>query len=208
MRELLFLFLFISFSYHVAGHRCYAVQIEHLQIVSRSSLFLQRSSIQQRIRLPSDQFAGGLLHFAFVFFKGLYRNEKKNPIRCDSIFYLFFQLHLEEIRNSSKRLEQKAHQISNGTFAKEFLEIRWPLGVPMVSVPATRHDLLVWTLMNETHQIMPNYEENSKPLDRADRDDLKVFFVCRILNTPNSWSGIFSVSLNALWSRQITNIRI
>lgn len=92
----------------------------------------------------------------------------------DSHFFLFFQLHLEEIRAESKQLEQIAHRIGNGTLSKEFLEIRWPLGVPSASVPATRHDLLVWTLLNETHHIMPNFEHNSKPLLAVDREDLKV----------------------------------
>lgn len=83
-------------------------------------------------------------------------------------------MHLEEIRAESNELEQNAHRIANGTLSKEFLEIRWPLGVPSASVAATRHDLLVWTLLNETHQIMPNFEQNSIPLLAVDREDLKV----------------------------------
>lgn len=168
----------LEFFFCFSGHRLHAIQIEHLQAVSRSTLSVQRSRIQQCIDFASDQRTRGFLHFAFVFFARKFDREgdRISSAKCetDLIVRYYSQLHLEKIRAESKQLEENAHRIANGTLSKEFLEIRWPLGVPSASVPATRHDLLVWTLLNETHQIMPDYEHNSRPLLVDDRDDLRV----------------------------------
>lgn len=64
----------------------------------------------------------------------------------------------------------------NGTISNDILQVRWPLGVPAPSMPESRYDLLTWSLMNETHQIMPNSEDNVKQLSKMDQEDIKVWF--------------------------------
>lgn len=71
-------------------------------------------------------------------------------------------------------MEKKVQNISNGSISNDILEIRWPIGVSMPSIPETRHDLLVWSLLNETHQIMPNFDDNVKELSKIDQEDIKV----------------------------------
>lgn len=80
---------------------------------------------------------------------------------------------MEENHSAIRALERKAHQISNGTYPKDFLELHWPLGVPPTSVPVTRHDLLVWTMLNETHQIVPNSDDGMQKLSDVDSDDIR-----------------------------------
>lgn len=65
-------------------------------------------------------------------------------------------------------------QIMNGSISNDILQVRWPLGVPPPSQPETRYDVLTWSLMNETHQIMPNAEENISLLSKLDQEDVKV----------------------------------
>lgn len=79
----------------------------------------------------------------------------------------------------SKQLEDTVNLILNETTTKhhisnDILQVRWPIGVPMQSKPETRHDLLLWSLMNETHQITPDSENNVKLLSRIDQEDIKV----------------------------------
>lgn len=89
-------------------------------------------------------------------------------------FFYTLQLNLEAIYAESKQLDKKVRAISNGTIPNDILEIRWPLGVPPESAPETRHDLLAWSLMNETHHIMPNFDDNVKELSKVDQEDIKV----------------------------------
>lgn len=65
-------------------------------------------------------------------------------------------------------------RIMNGTISNDILQVRWPLGVPPPSQPETRYDVQTWSLMNETHQIMPNSEENIKLMSKIDQEDVKV----------------------------------
>lgn len=85
-----------------------------------------------------------------------------------------FQLNLESIHAESRQLDETVKQIMNGSISNDILQVRWPLGVPPPSLPDTRHDVQVWSLMNETHQIMPNSEENIQLLSRIDQEDVKV----------------------------------
>lgn len=75
----------------------------------------------------------------------------------------------------------------NGSISNDILQVRWPLGVPPPSQPETRYDVLTWSLMNETHQIMPNSEENVRLLSKIDQEDIKVrssmFFSCKYSNS-------------------------
>lgn len=89
-------------------------------------------------------------------------------------FQKTFQLNLEAIHNESRQLETAVKQIMNGSISNDILQVRWPLGVGPPSMPDTRYDLLTWALMNETHQIMPNSDDNEKMLSKIDREDIKV----------------------------------
>lgn len=92
-----------------------------------------------------------------------------HPCEC-----LFLQLNLEAIHAESRSLDDTVKQIMNGSISNDILEIRWPLGVAPSSQPDTRYDVQTWSLMNETHQIMANSEENIKLLSKIDQEDIKV----------------------------------
>lgn len=70
-------------------------------------------------------------------------------------------------------LEQKSYRIANGSISNKILEIRWPLGVPPPSAPETRHDMLTWQLLNETHSMLPNANSDHAvaPLSRIEALD-------------------------------------
>lgn len=85
-----------------------------------------------------------------------------------------FQLYLESNKAQSIKLDENARRISGSTISNDILEIRWPLGVPPPSYPETRHDIIIWTHLNETHQFMPDSESNIKQLSEVDREDFKV----------------------------------
>lgn len=89
------------------------------------------------------------------------------------------QLNLEAMKVESNRLEDHVHGILNQTWSEQqisndVLQIRWPIGVPSMSRPETRHDLDAWTLLNETHQIALGGEENVRRLSRMDQEDISV----------------------------------
>lgn len=85
-----------------------------------------------------------------------------------------FQLNLESIHAESRDLEDSVKRMMNGSISNEILQVRWPLGVPPPNLPETRYDLQTWSLMNETHQIMPNSEDNIKLMSKIDQEDVKV----------------------------------
>lgn len=91
-------------------------------------------------------------------------------------------MNLESIHAESRKLDETVKRIMNGSISNDILQVRWPLGVPPPSMPETRHDLQTWSLMNETHQVMPNSEENLKLLSRIDQEDVKVRFK-KVTNT-------------------------
>lgn len=97
---------------------------------------------------------------------------------CLIIHILFIlQLNLEAIHWQSHRLENSVKQIlMNGSISNDILQLRWPLGVPPPSQPETRHDLQTWSLMNQTHQIMANSEQNIRLMSETDQEDIKVKF--------------------------------
>lgn len=94
-------------------------------------------------------------------------------LQFDRLFRLN-QLNLEAIHAESRQLEEAVKRMQNGSISNDILQVRWPLGVPPQSMPDTRYDILTWTLMNETHQIMPNSEDNERLLSKIDREDIKV----------------------------------
>lgn len=85
-------------------------------------------------------------------------------------------MNLESIHAESQQLDDTVKQILNGSISNDILQVRWPLGVPPPSMPETRYDIQNWSLMNETHQIMPSSEENIKLLPKFDQEDVKVSY--------------------------------
>lgn len=81
---------------------------------------------------------------------------------------------MEAIHAESRQLDETVKRIMNGSISNDILQVRWPLGVPAQSQPETRYDLQNWSLMNETHQIMPNTDDNIKVLSKIDQEDIKV----------------------------------
>lgn len=114
---------------------------------------------------------------------------------------LAFQLELETIRTRSKTLNEHSRRISNGTISNDILEIRWPLGVPPPSVPETRHDILIWTNLNETHQFMPDAEQNVKPLSNVDRDDFRKILNRTILDAQLNYPNLIYNGLHTAYKR-------
>lgn len=89
---------------------------------------------------------------------------------------------MEANKAQSIELDENARHISDSTISNDILEIRWPLGVPPSSYPDTRHDIIAWTNLNETHQFMPDAENNIKQLSDIDREDFKVRIKKRLIS--------------------------
>uniref|UniRef100_U5ER64 Hexosyltransferase n=1 Tax=Corethrella appendiculata TaxID=1370023 RepID=U5ER64_9DIPT len=99
------------------------------------------------------------------------------PITSVDDFYLlhtyFSRIQLEMNKQKQRKLDLESLKISNGTISKDLLEVNWPLGVPKSNSPETRHDIITWTYLNETHTFMPDTDHNTKEISYADRTDLQ-----------------------------------
>ncbi|XP_017156540.1 chondroitin sulfate glucuronyltransferase [Drosophila miranda] len=99
------------------------------------------------------------------------------PVPTPEDFYrlhaYYSKQHLEMVQERGYALEQKSYRIANGSISNKILEIRWPLGVPPPSAPETRHDILIWQMLNETHSYLPNgnVEHAVAPLTRIEALD-------------------------------------
>ncbi|XP_068158123.1 chondroitin sulfate glucuronyltransferase [Drosophila tropicalis] len=99
------------------------------------------------------------------------------PVQSPEDFYrlhaYYSKHHLDLVQERGYALEQKSYRIANGSISNKILEIRWPLGVPPVSTPETRHDILTWQLLNSTHSYLPhgNAEHTVAPLSRIEAID-------------------------------------
>ncbi|TDG41640.1 hypothetical protein AWZ03_011938 [Drosophila navojoa] len=99
------------------------------------------------------------------------------PVQSPEDFYrlhaYYSKHHLDMVRQRGYALEQKSYRIANGSISNKILEIRWPLGVPPPSAPETRHDMLTWQLLNETHSMLPNANSDHAvaPLSRIEALD-------------------------------------
>lgn len=121
----------------------------------------------------------------------------KSENSCHRLYYKFtiistrFQLNLESIHAESRDLEDSVKRIMNGSISNDILQVRWPLGVPPPNLPETRYDLQTWSLMNETHQIMPNSDDNTKLMSKIDQEDVKVSkfveYVSVLSSKTNGW---------------------
>lgn len=94
-----------------------------------------------------------------------------------------------------------AGHISNGTISNDILEVRWPLGVPPSSVPETRHDILVWSHVNETHQFMPDTEQNVAPLSNVDREDIRKVLNRTIMAVQQKYPNLIYDGLHTAYKR-------
>lgn len=101
----------------------------------------------------------------------------------------------------NKLLDENARRISNGTITNDILEIRWPLGVPPPSIPETRHDIIVWINLNETHQFMPDSEYNVKPLSDVDREDFRKILNRTVLAAQMNYPHLVYDSLHTAYKR-------
>lgn len=98
-------------------------------------------------------------------------------------------------------LNENARRISNGTISNDILQIRWPLGVPPSSVPETRHDILVWTHLNETHLFMPDAEQNIRELSNVDREDIRKILNRTVLDVQQKYPSLVYDSLHTAYKR-------
>lgn len=89
-------------------------------------------------------------------------------------------MNLEAIHAESRQLDEAVKRTTNGSVSNDILQVRWPLGVPPSTLPETRYDLPTWSLMNETHQIMPNSVDNINSLSRIDQEDVNVRIIYQL----------------------------
>lgn len=80
---------------------------------------------------------------------------------------------MEDIQRRTEALEERTYHVTNGTISNDILEIRWPLGVPAPSIPETRHDILIWHMLNRTHIFLPSDDYNVQPLSLIESQDLE-----------------------------------
>ncbi|ALC48759.1 CG43313 [Drosophila busckii] len=99
------------------------------------------------------------------------------PVQTAEDFYRLHayhsKQHLELAQQRGYALEQKSYRIANGSISNKILEIRWPLGVAPPSAPETRHDMLIWQLINGTHSFFPHGQADHAvaPLSRIESLD-------------------------------------
>ncbi|XP_058975095.1 chondroitin sulfate glucuronyltransferase [Musca domestica] len=127
------------------------------------------------------------------------------PVTSMDDFYrlhaYFSKYHLEIVQQNSADLEQKSYRIANGTISNNILEIRWPLGVPLASAPETRHDIIMWHYMNETHIFLPNAENNVEPLSAIEADDLKKVLDITRQYAKHKFPNMIYVGIHSIYRR-------
>uniref|UniRef100_A0A7G3AFQ6 Hexosyltransferase n=1 Tax=Lutzomyia longipalpis TaxID=7200 RepID=A0A7G3AFQ6_LUTLO len=127
------------------------------------------------------------------------------PITISDDFYrlhiYFSRLHLEAAVGNLVMLERNSTEISNGSISNDILEIRWPLGVPPSSIPATRHDLLTWTMLNETHSFLLDSETNVAPLPGIDAADFAKILNHTLERAAATYTGLEFLSVHTAYRR-------
>ncbi|XP_031631958.1 chondroitin sulfate glucuronyltransferase [Contarinia nasturtii] len=128
-----------------------------------------------------------------------------HPVKTAEDFYVlhsyFSKLNLEAIHAESQQLDDAVRQIMNGSISNDILQVRWPLGVPPPSKPDTRYDLRTWSLMNETHQIMPNSEQNIGLLSRIDQEDIKRVLSRTLIEAKKIYPNLIYTDLHSIYRR-------
>lgn len=98
-------------------------------------------------------------------------------------------------------MEQKSYRIANGTISNNILEIRWPLGVPLASAPETRHDILMWHLLNHTHIFLPNGDNNVEPLSSIELMDLEKVLEITKQYAKTKYPTMLNVGIHSIYRR-------
>ncbi|XP_037826848.1 chondroitin sulfate glucuronyltransferase, partial [Lucilia sericata] len=127
------------------------------------------------------------------------------PVTTTDDFYrlhaYFSKYHLEIVHLNSGELEQKSYRIANGTISNNILEIRWPLGVPLASAPETRHDILMWHLINRTHIFLPNGENNIETLSTIESLDLNKVLDITIQYAKTKFPTMINTGIHSIYRR-------
>ncbi|XP_063707843.1 chondroitin sulfate glucuronyltransferase [Culicoides brevitarsis] len=110
-----------------------------------------------------------------------------HPITNPDDFYLlhtyFTRVNLENLREKMSRNLEEYENVKLGHLPDSLLEKHWPIGVPESKPAETRHDLISWDFLNETHIFMWNAETNVKELPLPDKQDID-----KILNRTVSYA--------------------
>lgn len=67
--------------------------------------------------------------------------------------------------------------------------------------PETRHDIVIWQLMNLTHQFMPDHEHNTKPLSELEIKDLTNVLNHTMLFAKKRYSDLQFVRTHSIYRR-------
>lgn len=98
-------------------------------------------------------------------------------------------------------MEQKSYRIANGTISNNILEIRWPLGVPLASAPETRHDILMWHLLNRTHIFLPNGDNNIERLSPIELLDLEKVLEITAQYAKTKFPSMINTGIHSIYRR-------
>lgn len=98
-------------------------------------------------------------------------------------------------------MEHKSYRIANGSISNNILEIRWPLGVPLGAAPETRHDILVWHLINSTHTYWPQGENIIEPLKRHEALDFEKILEITLQYAAHKYPALEYVSIHTVYRR-------
>lgn len=99
-----------------------------------------------------------------------------HPITNPDDFYLlhtyFSRINLENLQEKMEKHLEEYNNVKLGHLPDSLLEKHWPIGVPQSKPAETRHDMIHWDFMNETHVFMWNSETNARLLPPPDKEDL------------------------------------
>lgn len=91
----------------------------------------------------------------------------------------FYLLHTYYSRKGLERIEEEINRhtveyqaVKYNNLPDRLLEKRWPVGVPEAKPAETRHDIITYQHLNETHVFMWDAEQNAKLLPEQDKLDL------------------------------------
>ncbi|GAB0088691.1 Hexosyltransferase [Sergentomyia squamirostris] len=127
------------------------------------------------------------------------------PVTIPDDFYrlhiYFSRLHLESAITRMAELEADSAKISNGSISNDILEMRWPMGVPPSSIPDTRHDLLTWITLNNTHSFLSDPETNVKPLPAMDAADFTKILNHTLADVARNYEELEFLSVHTAYRR-------
>uniref|UniRef100_A0A336K0T1 Hexosyltransferase n=1 Tax=Culicoides sonorensis TaxID=179676 RepID=A0A336K0T1_CULSO len=142
-----------------------------------------------------------------------YLKEEKNfndativyPITSSDDIYLlhvyFSRINLEKLHEKMDRTLQEFHSVKFGNLPDTLLEKHWPIGVRNSKPPETRHDLIQWDFMNETHIFMWNSETNLRVLPQQDKHDLDKILKRTISYATNQYPDLIYDSVHSCYRK-------